>query len=58
MCHNSSVNCPSKTFWHHSRAKNIVIKYKFIRDHVLKRDIEISFISVDFHLADIFTKPL
>lgn len=43
---------------HHSRSKHIDIKHHFIRDHVLKSDSEVSFISTDFHLANIFTKLL
>ncbi|GJZ60880.1 hypothetical protein Tco_0617017 [Tanacetum coccineum] len=42
----------------HSRTKHIDIKYHFIRDHVLKRDIELHFIPIQYQLADIFTKPL
>ncbi|GJY38475.1 hypothetical protein Tco_0424839 [Tanacetum coccineum] len=33
-------------------------KYHFIRDHILKGDIELHFISTQYQLADIFTKPL
>ncbi|GJU01307.1 retrovirus-related pol polyprotein from transposon TNT 1-94 [Tanacetum coccineum] len=33
-------------------------RYHFIRDHVLKGDIELHFIPNDLQLADIFTKPL
>ncbi|GJS60434.1 retrovirus-related pol polyprotein from transposon TNT 1-94 [Tanacetum coccineum] len=32
--------------------------YHFIRDHILKRDIELHFIPTQYQLADIFTKPL
>ncbi|GJX70120.1 retrovirus-related pol polyprotein from transposon TNT 1-94 [Tanacetum coccineum] len=42
----------------HSRTKNIDIRYHFIRDHVLKGDIELHFIPTEYQLADIFTKPL
>ncbi|GJV26483.1 retrovirus-related pol polyprotein from transposon TNT 1-94 [Tanacetum coccineum] len=41
-----------------SRTKHIDIRYHFIRDHVLKGDIELHFISTQYQLADIFTKPL
>jgi len=58
MCDNSSAICLSKNYVHHSRAKHIDIKHHFILDHVLNGDVEISFISTDFQLADIFTKPL
>ncbi|GJX30733.1 retrovirus-related pol polyprotein from transposon TNT 1-94 [Tanacetum coccineum] len=42
----------------HSRTKHIDIRYHFIRDHILKRDIELHFIPTQYQLADIFTKPL
>ncbi|KAI3771634.1 hypothetical protein L6452_02800 [Arctium lappa] len=42
----------------HSKTKHIEIRYHFIRDHVMNGDIELHFIPTDFHLADIFTKPL
>nr|GEZ01965.1 hypothetical protein [Tanacetum cinerariifolium] len=42
----------------HSRTKHIDIKYHFIRDHILKKDIELHFIPTQYQLADIFTKPL
>lgn len=55
---NSSVICLSKNHLHHSRAKYIDIKNHLIKDHALKGDIEISFVSTNDKLADIFTKPL
>ncbi|GKA25525.1 hypothetical protein Tco_0711634 [Tanacetum coccineum] len=42
----------------HSRTKHINIRYHFIRDHVLKGDIELHFIPTQYQLADIFSKPL
>ncbi|GJT72039.1 retrovirus-related pol polyprotein from transposon TNT 1-94 [Tanacetum coccineum] len=42
----------------HSRTKHIDIRYYFIRDHIPKGDIELHFIPTQYHLADIFTKPL
>ncbi|GJT45435.1 retrovirus-related pol polyprotein from transposon TNT 1-94 [Tanacetum coccineum] len=33
-------------------------KYHFIRDHILKGDIELHFVSTDLQLVEIFTKPL
>ncbi|GJY93271.1 retrovirus-related pol polyprotein from transposon TNT 1-94 [Tanacetum coccineum] len=34
------------------------VEYHFIRDHILKGDIELHFVPTDLQLADIFTKPL
>ncbi|GJS71426.1 hypothetical protein Tco_0704267 [Tanacetum coccineum] len=42
----------------HSRTKHIDIRYHFIRDHILKGDIELHFIPTQYQLVDIFTKPL
>ncbi|GJU42573.1 retrovirus-related pol polyprotein from transposon TNT 1-94 [Tanacetum coccineum] len=42
----------------HSRTKHINIRYHFIRDHILKGDIELHFIPTEYQQADIFTKPL
>ncbi|GKD29409.1 hypothetical protein Tco_1240187 [Tanacetum coccineum] len=42
----------------HSRTKHIDIMYHFIRDHILKGDIELHFVPTDLQLGDIFTKPL
>ncbi|GJY20318.1 putative ribonuclease H-like domain-containing protein [Tanacetum coccineum] len=38
--------------------KAIDIRYHFIRDHILKGDIELHFIPTQYQLADIFTKHL
>ncbi|GJW62529.1 hypothetical protein Tco_0111864 [Tanacetum coccineum] len=40
----------------HSRTKHIDIRYHFIRDHILKGDIELHFIPTEYQLADILTK--
>ncbi|GJX17161.1 retrovirus-related pol polyprotein from transposon TNT 1-94 [Tanacetum coccineum] len=42
----------------HSRTKHIDITYHFIRDYILKGDIELHFVPTNLQLADIFTKPL
>ena len=42
----------------HSRTKHIGIRHHFIRDHVLKGDVEITFVDTQNQLTDIFIKPL
>ncbi|GKA18892.1 retrovirus-related pol polyprotein from transposon TNT 1-94 [Tanacetum coccineum] len=42
----------------HSRTKHIDIRFHFIRDHILKKDIELHIIPTQYQLVDIFTKPL
>lgn len=53
----SAINI-SKNPIMHSRTKHIDIRHHFLRDHVLKGDIEFSFIDTQSQLADIYTKPL
>ncbi|GKC77995.1 hypothetical protein Tco_1128769 [Tanacetum coccineum] len=55
---NTSVIVISNNPILHSRTKHIDIRYHFIRDHILKGDIELHFVPTDLQLADIFTKPL
>nr|GEX72221.1 hypothetical protein [Tanacetum cinerariifolium] len=38
--------------------KHIDIRYYFLKDHILKGDIELHFIPTQYQLVDIFTKPL
>ncbi|GJS22704.1 hypothetical protein Tco_0451336 [Tanacetum coccineum] len=58
ICDNTSAIAISNNLVLHSRTKHIDIRYHFIRDHILKGDIELHFIPTQYQLADIFTKPL
>ncbi|GJR45598.1 hypothetical protein Tco_1313701 [Tanacetum coccineum] len=58
FCDNTSAIAISNNLVLHSRTKHIDIKSYFIRDHILKGDIELHFIPTQYQLADIFTKPL
>ncbi|GJT49018.1 retrovirus-related pol polyprotein from transposon TNT 1-94 [Tanacetum coccineum] len=58
FCGNTSAIAISNNPVLHSRTKQIDIRYHFIRDYVLKGDIELHFILTQYQLADIFTKPL
>ena len=42
----------------HSKTKHIEIRHHFLRDHVVKEDIDIIHVNTEEQLADIFTKPL
>ncbi|GJV31895.1 retrovirus-related pol polyprotein from transposon TNT 1-94 [Tanacetum coccineum] len=42
----------------HSRAKNIDIRYHFIKEQVENGIVELYFVRTEYHLANIFTKPL
>ncbi|GKB03906.1 hypothetical protein Tco_0832049 [Tanacetum coccineum] len=58
FCDNSSAIAISNNPVLHSRTKHINIRHHFIRDHILKGDIELHFIPTQYQLTDIFTKPL
>ncbi|GJX14390.1 retrovirus-related pol polyprotein from transposon TNT 1-94 [Tanacetum coccineum] len=58
FCDNTSAIAISNNPVLHSRTKHIDIRYHFIKDHILKGDIKLHFISTKYQLADIFTKPL
>jgi len=58
LCDNTSAINLSKNPIQHFRSKHIEIKHHFIRDHVQKKDITLSFVDTKNQLADIFTKPL
>ncbi|GJR13712.1 retrovirus-related pol polyprotein from transposon TNT 1-94 [Tanacetum coccineum] len=58
FCDNTSAIAISNNPVLHSRTKHIDIRYHFIKDHILKGDIELHFIPTQYQLADIFTKPL
>ena len=57
-CDNTSAIHLTKNPIMHLRVNHIDIKHHFIRDHVLKGDINVQFIDTKQQLADIFTKPL
>lgn len=57
-CDNKSAILMAKNPVHHSRTKQISIKYHFIREAVENKEIELKFCKTEDHLADIFTKAL
>ncbi|GKA31854.1 hypothetical protein Tco_0718221 [Tanacetum coccineum] len=58
FCNNTSAIAISNNPVLYTRTKHIDIRYHFIRDHILKGDIELHFIPTQYQLDDIFTKPL
>ncbi|GJU56120.1 reverse transcriptase domain-containing protein [Tanacetum coccineum] len=58
FCDNTSAIAISNNPVLHSRTKHIDIRYHFIRDYILKGDIELRFLPTELQLVDIFTKPL
>jgi len=57
-CDNMSAINISKNLVQHSRIKHIDIRHHFIRELVENKIVEISHVSSEKQLADIFTKPL
>ncbi|GJR75528.1 retrovirus-related pol polyprotein from transposon TNT 1-94 [Tanacetum coccineum] len=54
----SCQNTPKNTLDEHSRSKHIDIRHNFIREQVEKGVVELYFVTMDYQLADIFTKAL
>jgi len=57
FCDNTSTIHMTKNTNQHSKTKPYR-NHHFLRDHYEKGDIEIDYVSINFQLADIFTKPL
>jgi len=57
-CDNTSAISISKNPVTHSKTKHIPIKYHFLRDQVLNKQIKLEYIGTKNQIADIFTKPL
>nr|GEW83721.1 hypothetical protein [Tanacetum cinerariifolium] len=58
FCDNTSATAISNNPVLHCRTKHIDIRYHFIRDHILKGDIELHFVPTELQLAKILIKPL
>jgi hypothetical protein len=58
LCDNESAIKIAYNPYEHSRIKHIDIRHHFLRDHVIKGDIEISHVRTNEQLIDIFIKPL
>ena len=57
-CDNESTIKIANNPVQHSKTKHIEIRHHFLRDHVVKEDIDIIHVNTEEQLADIFTKPL
>ena len=57
-CDNESAIKIANNLVQHLKIKHIQIHHHFLRDHVMKEDIDIIHVSTEEQLEDIFTKPL
>jgi hypothetical protein len=55
---NTSAISISKNPVMHSKTKHIPIKYHFLREHVVEKNIIVEYVGTKEQVADIFTKPL
>ena len=57
-CDNESAIKIANNPVQHSKTKHIKIHHHFLRDHVMKEDIDIIHVNTEEQLPNIFTKPL
>ena len=58
LCDNKSTIKIAHNPVQHAKSKHIEIWHHFIREHISRGDLEMSFVGTRDQLADIFTKPL
>lgn len=57
-CDNTSTINMSKNLVMHSKTKHISIKYHFLSDKVVDKEVRLEYVCSKEQIADIFTKPL
>jgi hypothetical protein len=58
LCDNTSAISISKNLVMHSKTKHIPIKFHFLWEHVIEKNIKLEYIGTKENIAYIFTKPL
>ena len=58
FCDNTNAINISKNPVMHSKTKHIPIKFHFLREHVIEKNIKLEYVETKKQIADIFTKPL
>jgi bifunctional DNase/RNase len=57
-CDNTHAISISKNLVMHSKTKNIPIKYHFLQEQVVEKNIRVEYVGTKEQVADIFTKSL
>jgi hypothetical protein len=57
-CDNTSTISISKNPVMHSKMKYILIKYHFLQEQVVEKNIRVEYVGTKEQVANIFTKPL
>ncbi len=57
-CDNQAAIAISKNDVHHDRTKHINIRYHFIRETIVNKEIEVEWVQTSDQLADVLTKPV
>ena len=58
LCDNTSAINISKNPMMHSKTKHIPIKFHFLREQVIEKNIKLEYVETKEQIVDIFTKPL
>ena len=58
FCDNTSAISISKNPIMHSKIQHIPIKYHFVKEKVVEKNIKLEYVGTKEQIADIFTKPL
>jgi hypothetical protein len=58
ICDNTSAISVAKNLVFHKKMRHVERRHHFLRDHVVKGDIEMRYIDTERQLTDIFTKSL
>ena len=58
FCDSTSAINISKNLVMHSKTKHIPIKFHFLREQVIEKNIKLEYVETKEQIADIYTKPL
>ena len=58
LCDNTSAISIYKNLVMHSKTNHIPIKYHFLREHVIEKQVKLEYVGTKEQVADVFMKPL